>query len=126
MKPATLETERRKWSRLPLPIPIFLRGTDQTGAPFLELASVLNISAGGALIATPRALSASTSILLEIPSAPPISVASSTAAVRTITAQTVRVERVDDYYLTGFKFSAPLPMDSRSVTPKPRKSRSSK
>ena len=44
MKP---ELERREWSRLPLPIPIFVRSHEQDGKDFLEFATALNISAGG-------------------------------------------------------------------------------
>ena len=48
------ETERRKWTRLPLAIPVFVRSRDEKGKEFLEFATALNISAGGALVAVRR------------------------------------------------------------------------
>ena len=124
MKRSTPETERRKWSRLPLAIPVFVGSTNGAGKQTLEFASVVNISAGGALIAISRSLPASAIVFLEIPSAPPASVASLTADSRTIRAEAVRSQRADDYHLIGFKFSNPLRIDSRR-TQKKRKANSS-
>ena len=42
-------TERRKWARLPLAIPVFVRSRDRKGKEFLEFATALNVSAGGML-----------------------------------------------------------------------------
>src|SRR5437588_10220212 len=64
------EKERRRWPRLPLAIPVFVRSRDEKGKEFLEFATALNVSAGGALIAVRRALSLVAQVLLEIPSAP--------------------------------------------------------
>jgi hypothetical protein len=121
LKRSQLETERRKWPRLPLAIPVFVGSTNDNGKQTLEFASVVNISAGGALIAISRSLPLSATVFLEIPSAPPASVASMTADSRTIRAEAVRSHRADDYHLIGFKFSTPLPMDSRLRTQKRRK-----
>jgi len=44
------EIERRSWPRLPLAIPVFVRSRDEKGKEFLEFATALNVSAGGALI----------------------------------------------------------------------------
>ena len=62
--------ERRKWSRLPLAIPVFVRGRDGKGKEFLEFATALNVSAGGMLVAIRRVLPAIAQVRLEIPSAP--------------------------------------------------------
>ena len=43
--------ERRKWTRLPLAIPVFVRSRDGKGKEFLEFATALNVSAGGMLVA---------------------------------------------------------------------------
>jgi hypothetical protein len=43
--------ERRKWIRLPLAIPVFVRSRDDKGKDFLEFATALNVSAGGMLVA---------------------------------------------------------------------------
>ncbi len=50
------ELERRAWVRLPLAIPVFVRSHDENGKDFLEFATALNISAGGALVAVHRPL----------------------------------------------------------------------
>ena len=71
-KPAT---ERRKWARLPLAIPVFVRSRDEKGKEFLEFATALNVSAGGMLVAVRRSLPPVAQIRLEIPSAPLAAVA---------------------------------------------------
>src|SRR6516165_10932079 len=65
-------SERRKWARLPLAIPVFVRSRDEKGKEFLEFATSLNVSAGGALVAVRRSLPLSAQVSLEIPSAPPV------------------------------------------------------
>ena len=62
--------ERRKWPRLPLAIPVFVRSRDDKGKEFLEFATALNVSAGGMLLAVRKGLPAAAEVLLEIPSAP--------------------------------------------------------
>ena len=108
MKRARPETECRKWSRLPLAIPIFVRSRDEEGKELLEFATALNISAGGALVAVRRSLPLSAQVSLEIPSAPLVSGNSFPKASRTLRARTVRVTHVDGYHLLGLKFSRPL------------------
>jgi len=64
------KTERREWVRLPLAIPVFVRSRDKAGKDLLEFATVLNISAGGALVAVRRSLRPGTPVSLEVPGAP--------------------------------------------------------
>ncbi|HMK28887.1 MAG TPA: PilZ domain-containing protein, partial [Terriglobales bacterium] len=78
------EKERRKWTRLPLAIPVFVRSRDEKGKDFLEFATALNISAGGALVAVRRALPRTARVLLEIPSAPLAAAANLPRATRTL------------------------------------------
>ncbi len=108
MKRRTPETESRKWPRLPLAIPIFVRSRDEDGKELLEFATALNISAGGALVAVRRSLPLSAQVLLEIPSAPLVSGNSFPKASRILRARAVRVTHVDGYHLLGLKFSRPL------------------
>ena len=108
MKRRTPETECRKWPRLPLAIPIFVRSRDEDGKELLEFATALNISAGGALVAVRRSLPLSAQVLLEIPSAPLVSGNSFPKASRILRARAVRVTHVDGYHLLGLKFSRPL------------------
>jgi c-di-GMP-binding flagellar brake protein YcgR len=108
LKRRTPEIESRKWPRLPLAIPIFVRSRDEDGKELLEFATALNISAGGALVAVRRSLPLSAQVLLEIPSAPLVSGNSFPKTFRILRARAVRVTHVDGYHLLGLKFSHPL------------------
>ena len=100
--------ERRKWARLPLAIPVFVRSRDDQDKEVLEFATALNVSAGGMLVAVRRALQLSAHILLEIPSAPLAALATLPRSSRTLRAKTLRTAQVDGYYLLGLKFARPL------------------
>jgi hypothetical protein len=108
MNGAKAGSERRKWARLPLAIPVFVRSRDGKGKEFLEFATALNVSAGGMLVAIRRALPAIAQIQLEIPSAPVASLALLPRASRTLRAKALRTTSVDGYYLLGLKFARPL------------------
>ena len=108
MKSRTPESEDRKWPRLPLAIPIFVRSRGEDGKEMLEFATALNISAGGALVAVRRSVPLSAQVSLEIPSAPVLSGNSFPKAARILRARTVRVTHVDGYHLLGLKFSRPV------------------
>jgi PilZ domain len=102
------EKERRKWTRLPLAIPVFVRSRDEKGKEFLEFATALNISAGGALVAVRRSLPKAAQVLLEIPSAPLAATANLPRAARALRARAVRIHHAEGYHLLGLKFSRPL------------------
>ncbi|HWY53218.1 MAG TPA: PilZ domain-containing protein [Terriglobales bacterium] len=102
------EKERRKWTRLPLAIPVFVRSRDEKGKEFLEFATALNISAGGALVAVRRSLPKAAQVLLEIPSAPLAATAGLPRAARTLRARATRITHAEGYHLLGLKFSRPL------------------
>jgi hypothetical protein len=87
---------------------VFVRGKDSEGKEFLEFATALNISAGGALLATRRLLPRFTTIALEVPSAPLPRTRLLPYAVRRLRARLLRVTVVDGYQLWGLKFSNPL------------------
>jgi len=106
--------ERRKWARLPLAIPVFVRSRDDKGKELLEFATALNVSAGGMLVAVRRVLSSSAQILLEIPSAPLAALASMPTASRNLRAKAMRTTHAEGYHLLGLKFSKPL-LNSASV-----------
>jgi hypothetical protein len=101
-------TERRKWARLPLAIPVFVRSRDGKGKEFLEFATALNVSAGGMLVAIRRVLPPIAQLRLEIPSAPVAALAPVPKAARTLRAKTLRTTPAEGYYLLGLKFSRPL------------------
>ena len=109
-------SERRKWPRLPLAIPVFVRSRDDKGKEFLEFATSLNVSAGGMLVAIRRVLPTVAQLRLEIPSAPVATMALLPRAARTLSARTLRTTPANGYYLLGLKFSRPLhPSDKPAV-----------
>ena len=99
--------ERRDWDRLPISIPFFMRGSKTTGEEFLEFSTALNISAGGALLATTWYLEASTHITLEVP----IALANKAQlphSVSQIDATVLRCTPERHYFLLGLQFAEPL------------------
>lgn len=116
MVEATRDTERRKWTRLPLAIPVFVRSRDRKGKEFLEFATALNVSAGGMLVAIRRVLPPIAQLRLEIPSAPVAALAPLPKAARTLRARTLRTTAAEGYYLLGLKFSRPLALPAKSTS----------
>src|SRR5216117_865697 len=119
------ETERRKWPRLALAIPVFVRSRDEKGKEFLEFATALNVSAGGALVAVRRSLPLSAQVSLEIPSAPLATAAALPKASRMVRARSVRITHAEGYHLIGLKFSHPLLNHTSARWPTRRKVASS-
>jgi c-di-GMP-binding flagellar brake protein YcgR len=115
------ETERRKWNRLPLAIPVFVRSRDEKGKEFLEFATALNVSAGGMLVAVKRALGPSAQVMLEIPSAPLATLAGLPRASRNMRAKALRMSHAEGYHLLGLKFSRPIQLTARPVRARQRK-----
>jgi len=88
-----------------LAIPVFIRGVDEHGRDFLEFATALNISAGGALVATRRQLPRCARLSLEIPVAPMPRAITLPKSVRRMRAKLVRVTAGDSFQLWGLKFA---------------------
>jgi c-di-GMP-binding flagellar brake protein YcgR len=103
--------EQRKWSRLHLAIPVFVRSRDENDKESLEFATAVNISAGGAMVVVKRSLAKSSPVSLEIPSAPIGSTDGVRRSSRAIRARTVWVAHLNDYHLLGLKFVRPLATD---------------
>lgn len=108
LKRSRPESQRRRWPRLPIAIPVFVRSRDEKGKEVLEFATALNISAGGALVAVRRSLPLSAQVLLEIPSAPLAANSALPKAARNLRARTLWVGHSDGYHLFGLKFVRPL------------------
>lgn len=100
--------ERRRWPRLPLAIPVFVRSGAETGKEFLEFATALNVSAGGMLVAVRRSIPSTAQVLLEIPSAPLAALAALPRVARSLRAKVLRMQHGEGYNLVGLKFSRPL------------------
>jgi hypothetical protein len=108
--------EERKWARLQLAIPVFVRACDGSGKDCLEFATAINISPGGALVVVRRSLPESTLISLEIPSAPIGPAKGLKTSSRVMQAKAVWVRHLDDYHLLGLKFARPLSTDEAAVS----------
>jgi hypothetical protein len=119
LKHSNPETQPRKWPRLPIAIPVFVRSRDEKGKELLEFATALNISAGGALVAVRRSLPLSAQVLLEIPSAPLAANNSLPKAARNLRARTLWITHADGYHLVGLRFAHPLV----SAAPRPPSAR---
>ena len=117
--------EERKWPRLQLAIPVFVRTLDGSGKDTLEFATAINISSGGALVAVRRSLPKSAMVSLEIPSAPIGPANGLKTSSRVMQATTVWVEHLDDYHLLGLKFIRPLTTDPAIPSGKHRRKPSS-
>ena len=113
MKALKRGKNRRQWERLPLAIPVFVRGIEPNGKQFIEFATALDISVGGALLAIQRHLPPGSRIMLEIPCTP-IPMAKDSQQNQNFKARLVRVTKSDDCHLLGLKFHRPLANKSNS------------
>ena len=100
-----LKKEERKWARLQLAIPVFIRTRDGNGKDSLEFATAINISAGGAMVVVRRSLPIPALVSLEIPVAPFGPASGLKASSHIMRAKTVWVAHRDDYHLLGVKFA---------------------
>lgn len=94
--------------RLPLAVPLFLRGVDKNGKEFMDFTLAANVSAGGALVATRRALPASSKLSIEIPTAPLPELIRALQSVRTLKGRVVRTFNKGAYNLCALRFTRPL------------------
>jgi c-di-GMP-binding flagellar brake protein YcgR len=117
----TTGRERRRFPRLPLAIPVFVRTQAGKEKEFLEFATALNVSAGGMLVAVRRAFPASARVSLEIPSAPLAALAALPKAARSLRAKALHLAHAEGYNLVGLKFSRPLISPLFGSKSRPRK-----
>jgi hypothetical protein len=108
--------EERKWARLQLAIPIFIRAREANGRDSLEFATAINISPGGALVVVRRSLPKSAVVSVEIPSAPIGPANGLKTSSRVMQAKAVWVTHFDDYHLLGLKFARALSTDAAAVS----------
>ena len=114
--------ERRRWPRLPLAIPVFVRSrADDADKEFLEFATALNVSAGGMLIAVRHAIPTAAQVSLEIPSAPLAALAAMPPVARNLRARVLRMQHAQGYNLVALKFSRPLINSHPRIKPGRRK-----
>ena len=106
--PKQKEIDRRRWERIPLAIPVFIRGKDADGKEFREFTTAFNISAGGALVAMRRFVPKASTISLEIPTGPMSSQHVSRKVFKNLVGRAITVTHSEQCYLCGVKFSRPL------------------
>jgi len=107
---ATLRTpERRRWARLSLAVPVFVRGKNGQGREFLEFCTLLNESAGGALLAIRKPLRRWSRVSLELlPSAPILGNMKLQRTIQRVRARVIRITYLDGWNLCGLQFVRPL------------------
>ncbi len=98
----------RRSPRLRLQVPVFIRGTDASGAEFVELTKTVNISANGACIACIHALRLEQIVHLTIPAPSPASSSLVPSETPPITAKVLRHSAIGDMRLFGLDFIRPL------------------
>lgn len=101
-------TSTRLASRLRLQVPVFVRGTDASGAEFIELTKTLNISATGACITSTRILRTDQIVYLTIPAPSPSSSSLVPSETPPITAKVLRQDSAGEMRLFGLVFLRPL------------------
>ena len=105
---ATIYDDRRRYQRIHLQVPLFIRGRDSQKEQFMELAKTLNISAIGALITCPGRLPINDFVTLTIPAPSITSSALVPAGMPPIQAKVRRQQEAGDVYLVGVEFLKPI------------------
>lgn len=107
----TFEHERRRFERLSVSVPLFIRGTDcSTSKEFLHFVTAVNIGAGGMLVAIRSYLSLGCTVIVEFPEVPLLSEAIAQQLRRKLQARVVRIV-TDRIMLVGLEFAEPLSRD---------------
>jgi len=104
----SIEDERRRYQRIRLQVPLFIRGTDAHGEQFMELAKALDFSALGAFITCSRLLTIGEIVTLTIPAPSITSTALVPAGMPPIQAKVRRQQEAGDLRLSGVEFLKPL------------------
>ena len=100
------QIERRRWVRLSLTIPLFMRQIDCDGRELIEFATGLNISAGGVLLASRHDVPCGEMAALEIPR--PVVRVEFFEALTSFKATILRSIPTRHYFLLGMQFESAL------------------
>jgi hypothetical protein len=87
---------------------MFIRGLDRYGEEFLELTKSLNISAAGALLASPRGLKLNEMVSLRIPAPSPSSTGLVPNGSSAIAGKVIRSQAAGDVHFVAVEFVKPL------------------
>jgi hypothetical protein len=97
-------TSTRRSPRLRLQVPVFVRGTDASGAEFIELTKTLNISSTGACITSAHILRPDQLVHLTIPAPSPASSSLVPSETPPISAKVLRQDKMGEMRLFGLEF----------------------
>jgi PilZ domain len=97
-------SKQRRFPRIRLQVPIFLRGQDASGVDFVELTKTLNISASGACIASTHLLRPDQVVHLTIPTPAPASSGLVPNETPPIAARVLRQQAAGELRLFGVEF----------------------
>ena len=99
---------RRGWERLPIALPVFVRGHDEKGNEFFDFTTAININAGGMLLLSRRPLSAGMELILEIPTPTPSFQPPGWQTRTALPARVLYTTHSEGCHLCGLEFSSPL------------------
>jgi len=102
--PSVDTSKQRRFPRIRLQIPVFLRAQDASGVDFVELTKTLNISASGACIASSHILRPDQVVHLTIPTPSPASSGLVPNETPPITAKVLRQQAAGELRLFGIEF----------------------
>ncbi len=94
----------RRSPRIRLQVPVFVRGTDTSGAEFIELTKTLNISATGACITSAHIIRPDQVVHLTIPAPSPASSSLIPSETPPIAAKVLRQDSLGEMRLFGLEF----------------------
>ena len=94
----------RRSPRIRLQVPVFVRGTDASGAEFIELTKTLNISATGACITSAHIIRPDQIVHLTIPAPSPASSSLVPSETPPIAAKVLRQDSAGEMRLFGLEF----------------------
>lgn len=101
-------TERRRFPRIRLQVPLFIRGTDQDGIEYLELAKTVDISCHGARLLSHRPLQPNEMISITVPAPLPRSSEFGECGTPPFPARVRRLEFNEDVGMAAVEFLKPL------------------
>jgi len=94
----------RRSPRIKLQVPVFVRGSDTSGAEFIELTKTLNISATGACITSAHILRTDQVVYLTIPAPSPSPSSMVPSETPPIAAKVLRQDTIGELRLFGLEF----------------------
>jgi len=103
-KQLVVPSSTRRSPRIRLQVPVFVRGTDASGAEFIELTKTLNISATGACITSAHIIRPDQIVHLTIPAPSPASSSLVPSETPPITAKVLRQDTAGEMRLFGLEF----------------------